>query len=102
MCFKRLIFELIKYLPVLSFWTEFSVMSKRRMVIVHWPSINILAFISKDFMEPLANDWCLSLRTTSAQRNSTIPGSVEHGCSFPGLLYWQTRQRKATDHLVRC
>ena len=86
-----------KIMPVLSLWMEFSVKSKRRVVNVLRPSLNILAFISKDFIQPLASDWWLSLWTISAQHYTAILGSVEHGCSFAGLLNWQTRQRKSTD-----
>ena len=60
---------------------------KRIVLNVHWPSLNILAITSKDFVQPLANDWWLLLRTTSVQDYTTIPGSVEHGYSFAGLLY---------------
>ena len=74
-------------MPALSFWTEISVKSKRRAVNVHRLSLKILAFTNKDFMQPLANDWWLLLRTTSAQHYTTIPGSVEHRFSFAGLLY---------------
>ena len=74
-------------MPVLSFWTEFSVKSKRRLVNVHKSSLNILVFISKDFIQPLANDWWLSLRTISAQHYSAaILGSAEQGCSFKRAL----------------
>ena len=74
-------------MPVPSFWTDVSVKSKRRVVTVHSLSLNILAFTGKDFMQPLSNDWSFLLGTTSAQHYTNKPGSVEHGCSFAGLLY---------------